>query len=150
MSNPNLTEQGVKYWLKETLKVNNAQRKKAFSFRINVYATVFFLAVVAFLIWNKKDRSLSDDEKKMDEKVPILSALGRTIRYHLGSVAFGSCIIALVQLARAIMFYIDQQTKGLQGKSCILMILMKIVYKNAILILNGIIKKKKKNHIYIG
>ena len=65
MSNPNLTEQGVKYWLKETLKVNNAQKKKAFSFRINIYATVFFLAVFAFLIWNKKDRSLSDDEKRM-------------------------------------------------------------------------------------
>lgn len=80
---------------------------------------------VSFWYFTKPD---SDDEKKMDEKVPILSALGRTIRYHLGSVAFGSCIIALVQLARAIMFYIDQQTKGLQGKSCILRILMKIVH----------------------
>jgi hypothetical protein len=33
---------------------------------------------------------------------PVLHSVGRTCRYHLGSVAFGSLIIAIVQLIRFI------------------------------------------------
>merc|ERR1711939_1009333 len=61
-------------------------------------------------------------------KFPVGASFLRVLRYHLGSVAFGSCIVALVQLARAIMLYIDQQTKNLQEKSCIIKVLMKCVH----------------------
>ena len=43
---------------------------------------------------------------------PVASSLGRTLRYHLGSVAVGSFLIALVQLARAAMAYVANQLKA--------------------------------------
>jgi len=69
-----------------------------------------------------------EDGIKDTGKLPVPAACCRTIRYHLGSVAFGSGIIAAVQLARAIMMYIDSQTKTLQDKNICLKVLMKIVH----------------------
>ncbi|KAK3747927.1 hypothetical protein QZH41_008845, partial [Actinostola sp. cb2023] len=43
--------------------------------------------------------------------LPILSSLWRTLRYHTGSLAFGAAIIAIVQLIRAILEYIDHKLK---------------------------------------
>jgi hypothetical protein len=54
-------------------------------------------------------------------------ALGRVLRYHLGSMIFGALIIALIQLARAVLAYIDSQTKGIQGKNACYRCLMKVV-----------------------
>ena len=39
------------------------------------------------------------------------------MRYHLGSIAFGSLIIAIVQFIRLVMEYINNKTKDLQQKS---------------------------------
>ena len=36
------------------------------------------------------------------------TALGLIVRYHLGTVAFGSCIVALVRLLRAYIHYLEQ------------------------------------------
>ena len=63
-----------------------------------------------------------------DNSWPVARACFRTFRYHLGSIAFGSCIIATVQLARVIMAYIDSQTRHLQDKNILLKILMRIVH----------------------
>lgn len=43
---------------------------------------------------------------------PILSAMARTIRYHLGTLAKGSFIITLVKIPRLILTYIHSQLKG--------------------------------------
>ncbi|CAB4032448.1 Choline transporter 4, partial [Paramuricea clavata] len=43
--------------------------------------------------------------------LPVLSALGRTLRYHTGSLAFGAAIIAVVQFVRAILEYVDHKLK---------------------------------------
>lgn len=67
-------------------------------------------------------------EKVQDTKFPVPRACCRTVRYHLGSVAFGAGIIAAVQLARAIMTYIDHQTKTLQDKNILIKVLMKVVH----------------------
>jgi solute carrier family 44 protein 1 (choline transporter-like protein) len=48
-----------------------------------------------------------DKERKLG--CPIARSTGRLIRYHLGSVAFGSFIIALVMLARLILAYIQRK-----------------------------------------
>ena len=40
---------------------------------------------------------------------PIAKSTGRLIAYHLGSVAFGAFIIAVVQLARLILAYIKKK-----------------------------------------
>lgn len=85
---------------------------------------------------------------------PTTSALWRSLRFYLGSVAFGSLIIAIVQarggprrapaplgvacmtlraraltrqFIRIVLAYIDRQTKGLQEGNLLLRIVMKVV-----------------------
>lgn len=40
---------------------------------------------------------------------PVLRALGRAVRYNLGSLAFGSLIIAIVKIIRVILDYLDKK-----------------------------------------
>ena len=47
--------------------------------------------------------------------LPILSSFGRLVRYHIGSVAFGSLIIALIQVVRIIMAYVERKLKKRVG-----------------------------------
>ncbi|RXG67089.1 Choline transporter-like protein 2 [Armadillidium vulgare] len=42
---------------------------------------------------------------------PVIKSLGRTCRYHLGTIAFGSLIIAIVRFIRLIFEYIDHKIK---------------------------------------
>ncbi len=46
-----------------------------------------------------------DSERKMPRN-PLATAVGRVLRYHLGSIALGSLIIAFVKLVRAFLEYI--------------------------------------------
>uniref|UniRef100_A0A4W5M8U0 Choline transporter-like protein n=1 Tax=Hucho hucho TaxID=62062 RepID=A0A4W5M8U0_9TELE len=43
---------------------------------------------------------------------PLFSSFSRAIRYHTGSLAFGALILALVQMARIILEYLDSKLKG--------------------------------------
>ncbi|XP_064625864.1 choline transporter-like protein 1 isoform X2 [Lineus longissimus] len=54
-------------------------------------------------------------DKKNKLGWPIARSTGRLIRYHLGSVAFGSFIIAVVMLARLILAYIQKKLHGRGG-----------------------------------
>uniref|UniRef100_A0A3Q1JAE1 Choline transporter-like protein 2 n=1 Tax=Anabas testudineus TaxID=64144 RepID=A0A3Q1JAE1_ANATE len=56
--------------------------------------------------------------KKPDDipSFPIFSSLGRALRYHTGSLAFGSLILSLVQVIRVILEYLDHKLKGAQNK----------------------------------
>ncbi|XP_051801512.1 choline transporter-like protein 2 isoform X2 [Acanthochromis polyacanthus] len=56
--------------------------------------------------------------KKPDDipAYPIFSSLGRALRYHAGSLAFGSLILSLVQVMRVILEYLDHKLKGAQNK----------------------------------
>uniref|UniRef100_A0A672YBN3 Choline transporter-like protein n=1 Tax=Sphaeramia orbicularis TaxID=375764 RepID=A0A672YBN3_9TELE len=47
---------------------------------------------------------------------PIFSSLGRALRYHTGSLAFGSLILSLVQIIRVLLEYLDHKLKGAQNK----------------------------------
>nr|XP_020451779.1 choline transporter-like protein 2 isoform X2 [Monopterus albus] len=47
---------------------------------------------------------------------PIFSSLGRALRYHTGSLAFGSLILSLVQVIRVLLEYLDHKLKGAQNK----------------------------------
>lgn len=46
---------------------------------------------------------------------PVTGSFIRTLRYHVGSLAFGSLILTLVQIIRIILEYIDHKTKGSQN-----------------------------------
>ncbi|XP_075893832.1 choline transporter-like protein 2 isoform X2 [Nelusetta ayraudi] len=47
---------------------------------------------------------------------PIFASLGRALRYHTGSLAFGSLILSLVQVIRVILEYLDHKLKGAKNK----------------------------------
>ncbi|XP_033477999.1 choline transporter-like protein 5-B isoform X6 [Epinephelus lanceolatus] len=46
---------------------------------------------------------------------PLYSSFSRAIRYHTGSLAFGSLILAVVQLVRIVLEYLDHNLKGSQN-----------------------------------
>uniref|UniRef100_A0A3B1K0U5 Choline transporter-like protein n=1 Tax=Astyanax mexicanus TaxID=7994 RepID=A0A3B1K0U5_ASTMX len=43
---------------------------------------------------------------------PVFSSFARALRYHTGSLAFGSLILAFVQLIRIVLEYLDHKLKG--------------------------------------
>ncbi|XP_032494692.1 choline transporter-like protein 5 isoform X2 [Phocoena sinus] len=55
--------------------------------------------------------------KKPDDipPYPLFTAFGRAIRYHTGSLAFGSLILAVVQMFRLILEYLDKRLKQAQN-----------------------------------
>ena len=46
----------------------------------------------------------------------VISAFWRLVRYHLGTAAFGSFIIALIQLVRIILAYIEHLVKKYEAR----------------------------------
>ncbi|KAA0713376.1 Choline transporter-like protein 2 [Triplophysa tibetana] len=47
---------------------------------------------------------------------PVFNSLGRALRYHTGTLAFGSLILSIIQIIRVILEYLDQKLKGAQNK----------------------------------
>ncbi|KAJ7316471.1 hypothetical protein JRQ81_002633 [Phrynocephalus forsythii] len=56
--------------------------------------------------------------KKPDDMpaFPLFSSFGRALRYHTGSLAFGSLILAIVQIIRVILEYLDHRLKAAENK----------------------------------
>ncbi|XP_072560890.1 choline transporter-like protein 2 isoform X2 [Paramormyrops kingsleyae] len=56
--------------------------------------------------------------KKPDDMpaFPIFASLGRALRYHTGSLAFGSLILAIIQVIRVLLEYLDHKLKGAQNR----------------------------------
>ena len=44
--------------------------------------------------------------------LPLLMSFWRCFRYHLGTLAFGSLIIAIVQMIRIVLEYVDRKLKN--------------------------------------
>ncbi|GAX82666.1 hypothetical protein CEUSTIGMA_g10092.t1 [Chlamydomonas eustigma] len=51
--------------------------------------------------------------------LPVIVAMKNTFIYHLGSIAFGSLIIAIIQFIRYLLEYLDKKTKTLQDANAI-------------------------------
>uniref|UniRef100_A0A8C4LNK5 Choline transporter-like protein n=1 Tax=Equus asinus asinus TaxID=83772 RepID=A0A8C4LNK5_EQUAS len=47
---------------------------------------------------------------------PLFSAFGRALRYHTGSLAFGALILAIVQITRVMLEYLDQRLKAAENR----------------------------------
>jgi len=60
-------------------------------------------------------------------KWPLLRSIHRTFRYHLGSIAFGSFLVAVVQFLRVVLEYIKNQTKGWAERNKCYQIMLKVV-----------------------
>lgn len=61
-------------------------------------------------------------------RFPILTSFKNCFRYHLGSLIFGSFIIAVVQFIRAVLMYIDKQTKKMQDTNLVMKVVMKAMH----------------------
>ncbi|XP_041605429.1 choline transporter-like protein 5 [Vulpes lagopus] len=46
---------------------------------------------------------------------PLFTAFGRAIRYHTGSLAFGSLLLALIQMFKIVLEYLDRRLKDAQN-----------------------------------
>lgn len=57
-------------------------------------------------------------------RLPIARSFYRVCRYHLGSIAFGSLIIAIVQTVRLVLEYVDQKTKKAQDNKLVKVAMM--------------------------
>ncbi|KAH9197150.1 hypothetical protein AeNC1_000862 [Aphanomyces euteiches] len=68
----------------------------------------------------------SRDKKKIG-RFPILASFLDCFRYHFGSLALGSFIIALVQFIRAVLLYVDRRTKQLQQSNLAVKVALKVV-----------------------
>uniref|UniRef100_A0A914DSU6 Choline transporter-like protein n=1 Tax=Acrobeloides nanus TaxID=290746 RepID=A0A914DSU6_9BILA len=55
------------------------------------------------------------DKKKDVPSFPVLQALGRSVKYHLGSLAFGSLILAIVKLIRVILDFLYKKLHAAQN-----------------------------------
>jgi hypothetical protein len=53
----------------------------------------------------------------------VCDSVYRTLRFHLGTVLFGALIIAVVQFVRAVIMYVEKQTKGKNNQ------LQRIIFK---------------------
>uniref|UniRef100_A0A3Q3ESN3 Choline transporter-like protein n=1 Tax=Labrus bergylta TaxID=56723 RepID=A0A3Q3ESN3_9LABR len=47
---------------------------------------------------------------------PVFSSLGRSLRYHTGTLAFGSLILSIIQIIRVLLEYLDHKLKGAHNK----------------------------------
>ena len=59
--------------------------------------------------------------EKSKVSFPVVRGIWWVFRYHLGTVAFGSCIIAIIQLIRTILAYIQNK---------LVLIYFKLLYYN--------------------
>ena len=65
------------------------------------------------------------DDTKGTTRAPLARSLGRVLFYHLGSIAFGAFIIAVVKLVRYVLMTIDKYTKERQKNNLLLRLVMK-------------------------
>jgi hypothetical protein len=57
-----------------------------------------------------------NERKDLSHNKPVRHSVKQTIRYHLGSIATGSLIIAIIQMIRVIVKYIEETTKPRHGE----------------------------------
>jgi choline transporter-like protein 2/4/5 len=63
-------------------------------------------------------------DKRTMRSFPVIRSYWRTLRYHLGSIAFGSLIIAIVQMIRIALEYIDQKMRSTKQENTVIKVVM--------------------------
>jgi hypothetical protein len=78
----------------------------------NALGTMIIAGAVAEVFWTK-DRVATE----CAHKLPTIDSLCYILKYHFGSAALGALIIALVQMVRLVLMYIQQQTEEMAESS---------------------------------
>lgn len=95
---------------------------------MNQFVQGMTLMIIAGAVsaWYFRPREVDDSDRKLTGN-PILTAAKRAICLHAGSVAVGSFLVAVVQLLRAILAYLDRQSQKAQKKNCLIKLVFKCV-----------------------
>lgn len=91
---------------------------------------------VCELYWRRENAS--------PPRFPVLSSYVRTMKYNLGTICFGGFIIAVVQLIRACILYVEQQLREANQNSRIVRVIM-CVMKSYLWCLEKCLKAISKN-----
>jgi choline transporter-like protein 2/4/5 len=83
---------------------------------ISAFAICVIAGAVAEYYWAENQKKVSN--------MAVLHSIKRTLRYHCGSLAFGAFVIALVQLARIALEYVDRKTSQMQAGNRMIRIAM--------------------------
>ena len=110
-----------------------AAANNAFTFKIGLYLYVLFgflwtIESVNNLGWTTMSGSVSHwffFRNSIKTKIPLMRSLYRAARYHLGTIVFGSFIVAVIQLIRIILMALDHYTKKQQNSNLMLKLLIK-------------------------
>ena len=80
-----------------------------------IKASMDFTIGVAVSHWYFAD--VEADGKRVPKTAwPVFKGIGMVFRYHMGSLALGSFLVAVVQMARLCIEYVDQKTKNADSK----------------------------------
>lgn len=77
------------------------------------YTLTVIAAAVSSFYWAGGDAS------KMP-RMPVVWAMRRVARYHLGSIALGAFLVAVIQFIRVVLEYVDRKTKEMQKDNPVL------------------------------
>jgi len=72
------------------------------------FSCVTVAGAIAYYYWSQGDTAQMP-------ALPVLAALKNTVVYHLGSIAFGSFIVAVIMFIRFLLEYLDRKTRDLQA-----------------------------------
>merc|ERR1712072_635018 len=103
----------------KTITLSQSQRYQAWFWLFGYFWVTQFIAALGEMVlagaaaaWYF--RELPD---RPAVKQPLTSSLKRALKYHIGSVAYGSLIIAIVKMIRAIVAYIQAKCNKAAGKA---------------------------------
>ena len=82
-----------------------------------IKASMDFIIGVAVSSWYFADTDPATGKRVPKSKWPVCHGIAMVFRYHLGSLAFGSFLVAVIQLIRIIVEYVDRKTKTAQDKN---------------------------------
>eukprot|EP00735_Rhodelphis_limneticus_P000850 TRINITY_DN1137_c0_g1::TRINITY_DN1137_c0_g1_i1::g.17256::m.17256 TRINITY_DN1137_c0_g1::TRINITY_DN1137_c0_g1_i1::g.17256 ORF type:complete len:759 (-),score=172.72,sp/B0JZD0/CTL5_XENTR/28.89/7e-83,Choline_transpo/PF04515.7/85,Choline_transpo/PF04515.7/75,Choline_transpo/PF04515.7/2.5e-101,TMEM192/PF14802.1/4.3e+02,TMEM192/PF14802.1/0.061,DUF1289/PF06945.8/0.25 TRINITY_DN1137_c0_g1_i1:232-2508(-) len=79
-----------------------------------LWTNAFFLAMGECVIAGAVAQYYWTRDKDALPFSPVLTSFKRTVFYHLGSIAYGSLLVAIVQFIRAVLMYIESRSKKLK------------------------------------
>lgn len=93
------------------------------TYQFIIYAT-FMTFAGAIAEWyfsfpdpNNPDERIVGVAENHLSSTPVFNSMIRVIRYHLGTVAFGALIIAIIEMIRAVVTYIQRKTRNSESRA---------------------------------
>ena len=127
-------------WLNDTINTNGVDGLESID-NSGFYVTVIMYLWILFgflwtiesfnnISWTAMSGSVSHwyffrEDASAKTRIPLLRSTWRVFRFHLGSIFFGSFIVALIQIIRILLMALDRYTKKQQKANLMLKLLIK-------------------------